>query len=92
VRRRDRRSRYCSAIFNTAGLDVLKRKLEAIIAEVRPLHPKAKIELQIIEQYRNMKDYMGKDPRVLDCMWEATKRAGLDPSGCRSAAGRTDHA
>ena len=65
--------------FNTAGLDVLKRKLEAIIAEVRPLHPKARIELAIIEQYRNMKDYMGKDPRVLDCMWEATKRAGLTP-------------
>ncbi len=65
--------------FNTAGLDVLKRKLEAIIAEVRPLHPKARIELQIIEQYRNMKDYMGKDARVLDCLWEATKRAGLDP-------------
>ncbi len=65
--------------FNTAGLDVLKRKLEGIIAEVRTLHPKARIEMQIIEQYRNMKDYMGKDSRVLDCMWEATKRAGLDP-------------
>ena len=65
--------------FNTAGLDVLKGKLEAIINEVRSLHPKARIELQIIEQYRNMKDYMGKDTRVLDCMWEATKRAGLEP-------------
>ena len=65
--------------FNTAGLDVLKRKLESIISEVRQLHPKARIELQIIEQYRNMKDYMGKDARVLDCLWEATKRAGLDP-------------
>jgi tripeptide aminopeptidase len=65
--------------FNTAGLDVLKRKLESIIAEVREIHPRARIEMQVIEQYRNMKDYMGKDPRVLDCMWEATKRAGLDP-------------
>jgi tripeptide aminopeptidase len=65
--------------FNTAGLDVLKRKLESIIAEVREIHPRARIELQVIEQYRNMKDYMGKDPRVLDCMSEATKRAGLDP-------------
>lgn len=66
--------------FNTAGLEVLKRKLEGIIAEVRALHPKARIELQVIEQYRNMKDYMGKDTRVLDCMWEATKRAGLNPT------------
>jgi len=65
--------------FNTPGLDVLKRQLEAIIAEVQPLHPKAKIELKIIEQYRNMKDFMGKDMRVLDFLWEATKRAGIEP-------------
>ena len=65
--------------FNTAGLAVLRGKLEAIIAEVRPLHPKARIELQVIEQYRNMKDFMGNDTRVLDCMWEATRRAGLTP-------------
>lgn len=66
--------------FNTAGLDVLKKKLEAIIAEVAPLHPKARIELTIIEQYRNMKDHMGQDLRVLDCLWEAAKRAGLEPT------------
>jgi tripeptide aminopeptidase len=65
--------------FNTPGLDVLKKKLETIIAEVQPLHPKARIELKIIEQYRNMKDYMGKDLRVLECMEEAAKRAGLQP-------------
>jgi tripeptide aminopeptidase len=65
--------------FNTPGLDVLKHRLENIITEVRPLHPKAQIELKIIEQYRNMKDYMGKDPRVLDYLWEATKRSGLEP-------------
>jgi tripeptide aminopeptidase len=66
--------------FNTPGLEVLKKKLEAIIAEVKPLHPKARIELKIIEQYRNMKDYMGKDLRVLECMEEAAKRAGLTPT------------
>lgn len=65
--------------FNTRGLDVLKKRLEDIIAEVQRLHPKTKIELSILNQYRNMKDYMGTDPRVLDCMFEGTKRAGLDP-------------
>jgi tripeptide aminopeptidase len=65
--------------FNTPGLDILKARLEAIIAEVQPIHPKARIELKIIEQYRNMKDHMGTDARVLDCMWEATRRAGLEP-------------
>ncbi len=65
--------------FHTPGLDLLKQRLEKIIAEVQQLHPKTKIELNIIEQYRNMADYMGTDTRLLDCMWEATKRAGLDP-------------
>jgi len=65
--------------FKTPGLEVLKKKLEAIVAEVQELHPKTRIELKIIEQYRNMKDYMGTDTRVLDCMWEAAARAGLEP-------------
>ncbi|MEK7249144.1 MAG: peptidase T [Bacteroidota bacterium] len=66
--------------FKTPGLEVLKKKLEAIIAEVQPLHPKAKIELNIIEQYRNMKDYLGDDAPGLACLWEATKRSGLEPT------------
>ena len=65
--------------FNTPGLDVLKKRIESVIAEVQPLHPKATIELKIVEQYRNMKDYMGSSSTGLDCMWEATKRAGLKP-------------
>ena len=65
--------------FETAGLKKQEDILRKIIAEVQPLHPKARIELKIVEQYRNMRDYMGKDTRVLDCLWEATKRSGLDP-------------
>ncbi len=65
--------------FNTPGLDVLKKRIEDVIAEVQPLHPRATIELKIVEQYRNMKDYMGSTSTGLDCMWEAAKRAGLDP-------------
>jgi tripeptide aminopeptidase len=65
--------------FRTEGLDDLKRRLEKIIAEVQPLHPKAKIELQIIESYRNMREGLEKDQRVLDCLFEATRRAGMDP-------------
>jgi tripeptide aminopeptidase len=60
-------------------LDVLKARLEKIITEVQPLHPKARIELQIIESYRNMREGCEKDPRVIDYLWEAVKRSGLDP-------------
>jgi tripeptide aminopeptidase len=66
--------------FNTAGLKIQEEILRRIIAEVQPLHPKARIELQIKESYRNMRDGLENDPRVLDCLWEATRRAGLEPS------------
>jgi tripeptide aminopeptidase len=65
--------------FRTEGLDLLKRRLEQIIAEVKPLHPKSRIELQILESYRNMREGLEKDPRVLECLWDATKKSGLDP-------------
>ncbi len=65
--------------FHTPGLEKQKTRLEQIVAEVQALHPKAKIGLEITEQYRNMKDFLGNDTRVLDCLWEAARRAGLEP-------------
>jgi tripeptide aminopeptidase len=65
--------------FKTEGLDVLKERLEKILAEVQPMYPKAKIELKIEESYRNMREGVEKDPRVVDYLWEATERSGLRP-------------
>jgi tripeptide aminopeptidase len=65
--------------FQTAGLDDLKKIVEKVIAEVQPLYPKAKIEIQINEQYRNMRDELEKDTRVIDYLYEATKRSGVQP-------------
>ncbi len=65
--------------FETSGLDLQKQRLEEIIDEVKALHPKASFDLKIVEQYRNMKDYMGDDALGLDCLWEAAKRAGMQP-------------
>jgi tripeptide aminopeptidase len=65
--------------FKTEGLEDLKKILEKIIADVAPLHPKARIELEIKESYRNMREGCEKDMRVLDCLWEAAQRSGLKP-------------
>ncbi|MCC6396266.1 MAG: peptidase T [Bacteroidetes bacterium] len=65
--------------FETSGLKVQEEILRRIISEVQPLHPKARIELEIQESYRNMRDGLEKDPRVTECLWEATRRAGLEP-------------
>lgn len=65
--------------FETEGLAKLEQILRAIISEVQPLHLKATIELEIKESYRNMKYAVEKDPRILEAMWEATKRSGVEP-------------
>ncbi len=65
--------------FKTSGLDDLKKIVEKVVAEVQPLFPKAKIEIQVNEQYRNMREDLEKDTRVIDYLYEATKRSGLQP-------------
>ncbi len=65
--------------FRTEGLAELKTIMGKIIAEVQPMYPKAKIEMQVQESYRNMREGVEKDPRVIDYLHEATKRAGFAP-------------
>ena len=65
--------------FDTNGLDVQKKMLENIIKTVQPIHPKTKIELEIIEMYRNMREKLDENPLVLECLWEAAEKAGAKP-------------
>ncbi len=65
--------------FNTAGLDDLKTIVEKTVAEVQPIFPKAKIDVEVKEQYRNMREGVEKDTRVADYLFEAARRAGLKP-------------
>ncbi len=65
--------------FETEGLKKQAEILRKIIAEVQPLHPKARFELKITESYRNMRYGVEKEPRGLDALWEAARRAGLEP-------------
>jgi len=66
--------------FRTEGLDDLRTIVEKVVAEVQPMHPKAKIEVQIQESYRNMREGVERDPRVIDYLFEAARRSGLDPA------------
>ncbi len=65
--------------FKTEGLDEQKTLMENIIAEVQANHPKIKLELEIIEYYRNMLDLLESQPDGLDYLWEACERAGINP-------------
>jgi tripeptide aminopeptidase len=75
--------------FETSGLQTLDNIVRKVIAEVQPMYPKAVIGLEIVESYRNMREGLDKDPRGLDALEEATRRAGLKPEW-RPIRGGTD--
>jgi tripeptide aminopeptidase len=65
--------------FETPKLREHAARLEAIAAELRARHPRAKIDVEIKKQYRNMRDGLGKEPRAMAKAVEATRAAGLEP-------------
>ena len=65
--------------FDVAGLRRQRKLLERILAEVRPLHPGARLELEVKPSYRNMRERLAQAPEVVEALEEATRRAGLRP-------------
>jgi tripeptide aminopeptidase len=65
--------------FETPKLRDHATRLEAIAAELRARHPRAKIDIEIKKQYRNMRDGLEKEPRAMAKAVEATRAAGLEP-------------
>jgi len=64
------------AASDLAGQAELLRKIGATITAE---HPKAKVGVDVKVQYRNMADYLKKEPRAVDLAAEAVRRAGLEP-------------
>lgn len=65
--------------FETPKLREHAALLESIAADLRKLHPRALIDIQVVEQYRNMRDGLGKEPRALAKALAATRAVGLEP-------------
>ena len=76
--------------------DFEEEKLAAHEALVRRLadeaataYPGSRVDVAVKRQYRNMKEYLRDNPRVVEAAWEATRRAGLEPRGA-AVRGGTD--
>ncbi|MEP6844767.1 MAG: peptidase T [Panacibacter sp.] len=63
--------------FVTVNLGKYETRLKAIAEEVLVKHPKASIQFEIWEQYRNMKEVLDLHPHVSEYAAEAYKRSGL---------------
>lgn len=66
--------------FETSKLGEYAELLQQAAKSIEYEYPDAKIEIEIIEQYRNMADGLAKEPRALAFAAEAMKAAGIEPA------------
>lgn len=65
--------------FETAKLKVYEDFLKKLAEETVAKYPGARMEFQVIEQYRNMKEVLDKHPHVTDYAIIAMERLGIKP-------------
>jgi tripeptide aminopeptidase len=65
--------------FDRAGLDAKERLLRDIAADTERAHPRSRVEMEIKDQYRNMKEILAEHPQLVENAMEAARRAGVEP-------------
>jgi len=75
--------------FDTWGLQEKARMLEALAEKAVHRHPGSRVEIELVEQYRNMKEVLDTRPEIAEYAEEAVRRAGLEVRR-RSIRGGTD--
>jgi tripeptide aminopeptidase len=71
--------RFIVRDFVTAGLQEKEQWLESLAREVVDAVPGASLEVQVTEQYRNMREVIDRHPLIVDCAREAMRRVGVTP-------------
>lgn len=75
--------------FDTDELKEHAKVLKGIAAELMHEFPKAKIDVKVTKQYRNMIEHLAKEPRAVDLAAKAVRALGLEPK-FESIRGGTD--
>jgi tripeptide aminopeptidase len=65
--------------FEVSGLDAKELLLRDMVAETQARFPDVKISIEVVENYRNMKEVLKDYPELTDNALEAARRAGLKP-------------
>jgi tripeptide aminopeptidase len=65
--------------FETPDLAKLADVLRAIATTVTNAHPRARIDIEVKKQYRNMREALVKEPRCVDLAAKAIKACGIEP-------------
>lgn len=77
--------------FSEEGLKAMEQVLQDIRQQLLQQEPRAKLDIDIKESYRNMKYVLDKHPQVVEYAEEAVRRAGLEPQR-KAIRGGTDGA
>ena len=64
--------------FDTPSLKELELRVERLANEAAAVHPGSRVEFEVTESYRNMKEVLVDHPRVVEIAREAIRRAGLE--------------
>jgi tripeptide aminopeptidase len=76
--------------FESDGLERRKRLLRQLVEAAATKHPRASIELEIEDNYKNMKSYIAEqDPRAITLAFAAAEEMGIELEE-RSVRGGTD--
>lgn len=73
--------------FDREKLNKRDEQLRKIVKDIQTKWPKAKIDLEIREQYENMEPYVKKDPRPLNVAMDAMRRLGMTPKSTKIRGG-----
>ncbi len=65
--------------FSQEGLDALARIIKDTVEQVLMDYPNSTYQMEVVEQYRNMKSVIDQHPTVVAYAEEAIRRAGLTP-------------
>src|SRR6266536_418095 len=75
--------------FDVSGLDAKEKTLRDMVAATQAKFPDVKINLEVKENYKNMKEILKNYPDLTDNAIEAARRAGLKPR-IKAIRGGTD--
>jgi tripeptide aminopeptidase len=70
---------YIIRDFVTSKLSEKEALLKSIVESIVAVHPGARFEFKVHEQYRNMKEILNDHPRIVEYALEAIRRTGLTP-------------
>lgn len=77
--------------FTEEGMNAKQAIVEGLLKGLEQRYPGARTEIKVSGGYRNMKEVVSKDPRVMDLALQAVRAAGVEPVQ-RPIRGGTDGA